>query len=91
MKIFELIGTPGTRLSCAADPRVTIRRGIGMSWGTQPANEMSSRAARSRNDLVQTFAGADAKAARLAFVPVPVDLPIYKQVSAPSSAHERSP
>lgn len=97
MKIFELIGTPGTKLSCVANPRLTARRESGMSWGTQPSHEMSSRTARVRNDLVQTLAGADAKAERisiaqrLAFVPVTVDLPIYKQVSAPSSAHERSP
>jgi hypothetical protein len=91
MKIFELIGNPGTTLSCAANSRTIARRDSGMSWDTQPSHEMSSCATRGRIDLVRTFAGARTEALGLAFVPVTVDLPIYKQVSVPSSAHERSP
>lgn len=91
MKIFAIIGNPGTTLSCAANSRTTARRGSGMPWDTQSSYEMSSRVNRLRDDLVRSFAGARAKALGLASVPVTVDLPICKQVSVPSSAHERSP
>lgn len=91
MKIFELIGAPGTTLSRVGNSGMAPRQDSNMSWDAQFSHVMSSRATRGCNELIRMFADARAKALGLAFVPVTVDLPIYKQVSVPSSPHERSP